>query len=301
VPGTRNHATLTAEAWFDGEAAALDRKAIELDLGGDPTALRLCLDRVIAPRRGRPVEVALPPVESVADIAGAMTAITWQRRGDLTPSEAGELAQVVATLLRAIESSEFDRRLQLLEAAYARSAQHADGPADAKMTRAESAEARERGTLRARIAGGSARRLDPRHVVVAEAKMMADLVDQHMAHQMGEVLTGFAPIIEDRPAVEKDHVDMGPRVADALVRQGDAAIEAENVERAVEAHRPLGLLVGKLLDRDHDRAEMTLEPARDRAEGAARQLLDIGQGRRRAQGHVVTARLTSGARSHISL
>jgi hypothetical protein len=121
VAGTRNHATLMAEALFDGEAAALARKAIELGLGGDPAALRLCLDRVIAPRRGRPVEVALPPVNGVADIAGAMTAIARAAaRGEITPGEAGELAQVVATMLRAIESSEFERRLALLEADQAR-------------------------------------------------------------------------------------------------------------------------------------------------------------------------------------
>jgi hypothetical protein len=34
-----------------GEAAALTRKAVELALAGDPAALRLSLDRTVAPRR----------------------------------------------------------------------------------------------------------------------------------------------------------------------------------------------------------------------------------------------------------
>jgi hypothetical protein len=47
---------------LDGEATALSRKAVELALAGDPTALRLCLDRTVAPRRDRSVELALPPI-----------------------------------------------------------------------------------------------------------------------------------------------------------------------------------------------------------------------------------------------
>jgi hypothetical protein len=88
----------------------------------------LRLDHVLTPRRDRSVQVALPPINSVLteqarglkahDIAGAMTAITRAAAcGSITPGEASELAQVVATLLRAIESSGFDRRLQLLEEA----------------------------------------------------------------------------------------------------------------------------------------------------------------------------------------
>jgi len=50
--GARNKATETAELLLDGEAAALTRKAVELALAGDAMALRLCLDRIIPPRRG---------------------------------------------------------------------------------------------------------------------------------------------------------------------------------------------------------------------------------------------------------
>jgi hypothetical protein len=48
--GTRNRATRLAESLLDGEARALARKAVELALGGDVTALKLCLERLI-PRR----------------------------------------------------------------------------------------------------------------------------------------------------------------------------------------------------------------------------------------------------------
>ncbi|MGC2203149.1 MAG: DUF5681 domain-containing protein, partial [Stellaceae bacterium] len=63
-PGARNKATLAAELLLDGEAEALIRRAVELALEGDPMALRLCLERIIPPRRARPVQLGLAPVRS---------------------------------------------------------------------------------------------------------------------------------------------------------------------------------------------------------------------------------------------
>ncbi len=116
--GSRNKATLAAEQVLDGEAAALTRKAVELALGGDALALRLCLDRIIAPRRDRPIELALPPIETVADLARAMKAVARAAaRGAVTPGEAAEFAQLVETTVQAIDATDFERRLQKLEAA----------------------------------------------------------------------------------------------------------------------------------------------------------------------------------------
>jgi hypothetical protein len=102
---------------LDGEADALTRRAVELAIEGDPTALKLCLERILAPRRERVVRFALPPIASAADIVGAMGAVAAAvADGALTPGEAGALAQIVDTFVRAIETSDFDRRLQALEA-----------------------------------------------------------------------------------------------------------------------------------------------------------------------------------------
>ena len=118
--GSTNRATRSAASILDGEAEALTRKAVELALGGDASALRLCLERILGPRRGRPVELALPPIRSAADIAGTMGALTAAAaRGDITPGEAAEMAKIVDTLVRSIETSDFDQRLQELEARFA--------------------------------------------------------------------------------------------------------------------------------------------------------------------------------------
>lgn len=118
-PGTRNRATMLAEQLFDGEAEALARKALEMALSGDSTAMRLCVARILAPRRDRPVAFALPPIDSAADLHAAMAAVTEAvARGDITPREGAEFAQIVDTFIRAIDATDFERRLSQLEAAY---------------------------------------------------------------------------------------------------------------------------------------------------------------------------------------
>jgi hypothetical protein len=83
---------------------------------GDPTAMRLCLERILPACRERTVNFALPPIESAADIAAAMKAVTSALAdGAITPGEAATIAAVVDTFVRAIETSDFDRRLQLVE------------------------------------------------------------------------------------------------------------------------------------------------------------------------------------------
>lgn len=120
-PGSRNRASLAAEALLDGEAEMLTRRAVELAVAGDPTALKLCLDRILAPRRERAVRFSLPPIDSAADIARAMGAVAAAvAKGALTPGEADAFAHIVDTFVRAIETSDFDRRLQALEADAAR-------------------------------------------------------------------------------------------------------------------------------------------------------------------------------------
>src|SRR5690348_15838512 len=60
--GTRNKATQAAEQLLEGEAEALTRRAVELALEGEAGALRLCLERIIPPRRARPVKLGVPAV-----------------------------------------------------------------------------------------------------------------------------------------------------------------------------------------------------------------------------------------------
>jgi hypothetical protein len=116
--GSKNRKTLMAELLLEGEADRLTRKAVDLALDGNEAALRLCLDRLIAPRRERSVHFALPPLETAGDIAKAMIAVTEAvADGRLTPGEAFLLSQSVGTFLRAIDARDFEQRLRQMEKA----------------------------------------------------------------------------------------------------------------------------------------------------------------------------------------
>ncbi|HEY3909486.1 MAG TPA: DUF5681 domain-containing protein [Stellaceae bacterium] len=109
--GSENSATRAAVLLLDGEAEALTRKAVELAMAGDPSALRLCLERIVGVRRGRPVEVTLPPIASVADLAAAMAAIAAAAaEGLITPDEAVALSQMVEGFTRTLDAAHVERR-----------------------------------------------------------------------------------------------------------------------------------------------------------------------------------------------
>jgi hypothetical protein len=116
--GARNKATLAMEALLDGEAEEITRTAISMAKAGDPTAMRLVLDRLISPRRDRPVNFALPKLVTAADAVKATSAILEAvAAGELTPSEAGELSKLVDSFRAALTTAELEERLAKLEAA----------------------------------------------------------------------------------------------------------------------------------------------------------------------------------------
>jgi hypothetical protein len=116
--GARHRVTLAAEILLEGEAEAITRKAIELAKAGDGPALRLCMDRIYPARKHRPVRFGLPPLEKVGDAVAANAALVGAvASGDLTPSEAGELAKLVEAYTRAVEATDIQDRLTKLEAA----------------------------------------------------------------------------------------------------------------------------------------------------------------------------------------
>ena len=114
--GTRHRATILAEQLLDGEAEKLSRKAVDLALAGDITALRLCLDRIISPRRDRPVSFGMPELATANDAEKTMGKIAAAvASGELTPSEAAALSGVIETFLKTAELAEIERRLHVLE------------------------------------------------------------------------------------------------------------------------------------------------------------------------------------------
>src|SRR5437660_8399807 len=70
-PGTRARVTVLAEKLLEDDRDDIVRAVIAAAKGGDPTAMRLCVERLVPLRKGRPVVFDLPPVKTASDIAGA--------------------------------------------------------------------------------------------------------------------------------------------------------------------------------------------------------------------------------------
>jgi len=130
-PGSRNRATLAAAVLLEGESEGLTRRAVEMALEGDPTALRLCMERLLPPCRERPLEFSVPKLTTAGtgeargpsphSLFLTMDAvISALARGEITPGEAERIAGTVDTFVGAIERSKRDgshfNMLQILTA-----------------------------------------------------------------------------------------------------------------------------------------------------------------------------------------
>ena len=96
----------------------MTQKAIDVALTGDIPALRLCLDRILPPRKDSPVAFDLPEIKTLNDAVPAMGALVKAvGQGDLTPAEAGELTKMVQAFAKIIETAELEERVRKLEEA----------------------------------------------------------------------------------------------------------------------------------------------------------------------------------------
>ena len=115
--GSRNWATLAAEALLDGEAEALSKKAVELALDGDKAALRLCLERIIPARRSRPVTFNLPETATAEDIVTAHDSLlSAVANGEITPEDAEIIAGLLEAKRKAIEMVELAQEFEAMKA-----------------------------------------------------------------------------------------------------------------------------------------------------------------------------------------
>ena len=115
--GARNRTTMAIEALLEGEAEELTRKAIDMAKEGDGPALRMCLDRLAPPRKDSPVCFDLPPIKTVADAVDASSALlSAVAGGDVTPDEAARIMTLLTSHKVLVETGEFERRLEALEA-----------------------------------------------------------------------------------------------------------------------------------------------------------------------------------------
>jgi hypothetical protein len=114
--GSRNSATIMAEKLMQDGIDTIVKTVLEAAAQGDMTAARLVLERVVPVRRGRPVNLTLPPVKTAADVVEALGAtVQAMADGEITPDEAVTIAGVLEAKRKAIETADLEARLVRLE------------------------------------------------------------------------------------------------------------------------------------------------------------------------------------------
>src|SRR5262245_59825503 len=114
--GALNRATVLAQELLSARVESIARKLIELAEGGDMRAIRVCMERLMPVIRHQPIAVELPPIEKPADSVEAAASIAAAvAAGELTATEAAELAKVVDVYVGAVAIRGFDERLSKLE------------------------------------------------------------------------------------------------------------------------------------------------------------------------------------------
>ena len=115
--GTRHRATMLAEKFMEDDAEDIVRAVVNAAKAGDPTAMRLCIERLAPLRKGRPITFDLPDIETASDITKAFCMIAKaMAAGEMTPDEAGTVATVIEAHRKAIEMAELEERVRKLEA-----------------------------------------------------------------------------------------------------------------------------------------------------------------------------------------
>ncbi len=116
-PGAKHRATQAVLALLAGETEALTRKAVELALEGDTTALKLCLDRLAPPLEpcAAPLQMEGPLPETLTEAARAFVSAAAQ--GQIPPDLAAHMISALASVAKVEEMEQLKDRMEALERA----------------------------------------------------------------------------------------------------------------------------------------------------------------------------------------
>jgi hypothetical protein len=114
--GAKNKATRMVQTIMERGAKEITEAVVDLAKGGDLSAAKIVIDRLLPPAKERPIFLTLPDTSTAAGIAEAQQAILQAvAAGDLLPGEAATMAGIVEARRRAVETQEFEARISALE------------------------------------------------------------------------------------------------------------------------------------------------------------------------------------------
>jgi hypothetical protein len=113
--GSRNRTT-GAQKLLEEHSEAIVRKCVIQAMKGDPTALRLCMERLMPVLRNPYVKLQLPLTKTAQDVGEASERLVRElAAGRITPTEGEKVINVLMQRLRMLESVELEKRIETLE------------------------------------------------------------------------------------------------------------------------------------------------------------------------------------------
>jgi Family of unknown function (DUF5681) len=115
--GSRNKASVALDRIAEKEGQDILRKVIEAAKNGDARSAEIILSRIWPVRKGgRPVSLQIPPIDTAADVVKALGVVaTAVGAGDLTADEGISIATILESKRRALETSDLEARIVVLE------------------------------------------------------------------------------------------------------------------------------------------------------------------------------------------
>ena len=104
------------EGLIEGQGEAVVQALLVAAKGGDVSAARALLDRLVPPRKERAVTVVLPDLRTAKDARDALAVVAAAvAEGEMLPSEGETLVKLLEAYARAAAAAELEERLTALE------------------------------------------------------------------------------------------------------------------------------------------------------------------------------------------
>lgn len=114
--GARHVALVALDAIGAAGAETVLQAVVRAAEGGDMRAADILLRRLWPERKGCPVALDLPPMQTATDLAEGLGAVAAAvAGGEISPEEGQAVAAVLEAQRRAIETADLERRITLLE------------------------------------------------------------------------------------------------------------------------------------------------------------------------------------------
>lgn len=114
--GARHNASLMAEKLFEKDIEIVCNQVINQAKDGNLQAAKIILDRLLPPKKDRPINFKLPFIKNIADAVEAGRLICFAvGNGEITPLEGESLSKIVEIQTKNIELFDFEIRLHAIE------------------------------------------------------------------------------------------------------------------------------------------------------------------------------------------